>query len=160
MLSIESQCVSLVSVHTLQHSWQFLSRSGSVPPPPPPPPRSLTLCCCFSTRGLTGHCGGSIAQRVSETGQRMWRISPADLEASRDTLGLCVFGGLRLEFRRSLEMFSETVACFRGGRVGVWTGTGQFVWVGTNENKWSDKVKRLRSRLGDPPPLSISNLGD
>lgn len=43
---------------------------------------------------------------------------------------------------------------------GVWTGTGRSAWEwGVNENKWSDRVVRLRSRLRDPRPLSISNSG-
>ena len=68
-------------------------------------------------------------------------------------------GGFRVE-KTPLEMlFRDGCLVQRGAGWGVWTGTDQFVWVGTNENKWSDRVKRLRSRLKDPLPLSISNSG-
>lgn len=85
----------------------------------------------------------------------------ADLEVSWDPLEQYVLGvGLRV--MKTPGDALRNAMCYKeaGGGGGVWIGAGQCVWVETNENKWSDKVKRLRSRLKDPPPLSISNLGD
>lgn len=105
------------------------------------------------------HCGGVIIESV-------W-TRPADVRnhprwfrsAQRHRRAGSFGGGGGLGVRVEKTPGDAFRNGLGGGRVGVWTGTGQFVWVGTNENKWSDKVERLRSRLRDPPPLSIFQLG-